>query len=424
MTRAASAIAVTLLLAACTRSGTGVELTVDAAGLTLDSLVIVASYDGTAVTRTVATAPGVPLTLVARLPDRATTVTFDVTAFAGSTPLAHVTSDPIAVPAHQIVPASVSFGSGGGVDAGDVDADVTLDLATVGAQWTLERGTPPPGPGAIRGIWASSGTDAYAASTNTGNVNLFHSTDHGVHWTSQQAAGMPVDLNGVGGTTASDVILIGDGATILRGANITWTKETPPVPSNTRLLGIWAIAPGNIYIAGSGNVILHGGAAGSGWIVQTTVGVTELRSVWGVAGNIWAVGSAGTILHSTGTSWALQTSGTGAELRAVFGTSATDVWVVGDGVVLHSTNGTTWAPAAEGVPAGVSLRALGGRPAGPVWAAGTGFTILRRDVSTWVVETTGLPVDDPAADRLNALYAPSLADVFAGGDGQILLHRP
>jgi hypothetical protein len=410
-----------LLCAACTHPGTGVQLTIDASGLALDSLVIVASYDNTAVTRTVEVKPDVPLTLIARLPDHATSVIFNVTAMSGTTPLAHVMSPAIEVPAHQIVPATVAFTT---MMPGEYDMSVTLDLATAGAQWTLQRGTPPPGPGAIRGIWASSGTDVYAASTNTAGANLFHSTDHGAHWTAQQAAGMAIDLNGVGGTTASDVILVGDNALILRGANITWTKENAPVPAATRLLGIWAIAPGDIYIAGSGNVILHGGAASAGWITQTVVGTTELRSVWGVPGNIWAVGSGGTILHSTGTSWAAQTSGTGAELRAVFGTSATDVWVVGDGVVLHSINATTWAPAAEGVPTDVSLRALGGRPSGPVWAAGTGFTILRRDTAAWVVETTGLPVDDPAGDRLNALYAPSLADVFAGGDGQILLHRP
>src|SRR6185436_6177105 len=96
------------------------------------------------------------------------------------------------------------------------------DLATTGAEWTLQRGAPPPGPGAIRGLWASSGSDVYAASTNYGGVNLFHSTDHGVHWSTQLAAGLAVDLNGISGTTASDVLLVGDNALILRGANTSW----------------------------------------------------------------------------------------------------------------------------------------------------------------------------------------------------------
>ena len=171
---------------------------------------------------------------------------------------------------------------------------------------------------------------------------------------------------------------------------------------------------------------MHSGAGG-GWVTQTVVGTTELRGLWGVAGHLWAIGSAGTILKSTGNgSWSAETSGTPNELRAIFGTGATDVWVVGDGVVLHSDGGGSWAAASDGVPTDVSLRALGGRPGGPVWAVGSAWTVLRRDIgaSVWVAEPTGVPVDDPAGDTLEALFATSLADVFAGGAGQTLLHRP
>jgi hypothetical protein len=130
-------------------------------------------------------------------------------------------------------------------------------------------------------------------------------------------------------------------------------------------------------------------------------------------------------LKSTGNgNWAAETSGTPNELRAIFGTSATDVWVVGDGVVLHSDGSGTWTAAADGVPADVNLRAIGGRPGGPVWAVGNAWTIVRRDTSAWVVEPTGLTVDDLAGDTLQAIYAPSAAEVFAGGAGQTILHRP
>ena len=172
----------------------------------------------------------------------------------------------------------------------------------------------------------------------------------------------------------------------------------------------------------AGNTVMHNG--GSGWVTQTVVGTTELRGVWGVAGHIWAVGSGGTILKSTGNgNWAAETSGTPNELRAIFGTSATDVWVVGDGVVLHF-DGNSWSPAGDGVPASVNLRAVGGLPGGPVWAVGNAWTIVRRDTSAWVVEPTGLTVDDLAGDTLQAIYAPSAAEVFAGGAGQTILHRP
>ena len=73
------------LVAGCTQSGTGVELLIDAGGLTLDRLQIVASYDGHDVTHTVDVAATSALDVIAQLPDRSTTVTFDVTALpAGS----------------------------------------------------------------------------------------------------------------------------------------------------------------------------------------------------------------------------------------------------------------------------------------------------------------------------------------------------
>ena len=417
------ALAITLALAAhagCTQSGTGVELLIDAGGLTLDRLQIVANYDGNQVTHTVDVASTSSLDLIAQLPDRSTSVTFQVTAYdAGTEVGSGSTLSPIAVTAHQIAQAMITLTAGGGADL----TTAPLDLAGTGALWSHQQGALPPSAGAIRGMWASSGTDVYAVGTATGGANTFHSSNHGMQWAGQIAGGAG-DLNAVGGTSSSDVYLVGDNATILHGSGTSWTLQTSPAPATTRLLGFWAIAPMDLYIAGGGNTVMHSGAGG-GWVTQTAVGTTELRGVWGVAGHIWVVGSGGTILKSTGAgTWTPETSGTPNELRAVFGTSATDVWVVGDGVVLHSDGGGTWTVDAAGVPTDVNLRAIGGRPGGPVWAVGNAWTIVRRDTSAWVVEPTGLSVDDPAGDVLQAIFAPSVAEVFAGGAGQTILHRP
>ncbi|MGZ3430163.1 MAG: WD40/YVTN/BNR-like repeat-containing protein, partial [Polyangia bacterium] len=367
------------LLAGCTQSGTGVELLIDAGGLTLDQLRIIASYDGHDVTHTVDVASTSALDVIAQLPDRSTTVTFDVTALLSGNIVGHGASDPIAVTAHHLAQTMISLVAGSSADL----AMPPIDLAGTGALWSHQQGALPPSAGAIRGLWAASGTDVYAVGTATAGANAFHSTNHGMQWTPQLAGGGG-DLNAVGGTSSTDVYLVGDNATILHGSGTSWTAQSSPAAANTRLLAFFAIAPMDLYIAGGGNTIMHSGAGG-GWVTQTVVGTTELRGVWGVPGHIWAVGSGGTILKSTGTTWSPETSGTPNELRAVFGTSATDVWVVGDGVVLHSDGGGTWTAAADGVPADVNLRALGGRPGGPVWAVGNAWTIVRRDTSAWVV---------------------------------------
>lgn len=417
MTRALTLAA--LALAGCTQSGTGVELLIDAGSLSIDRLQIAASYDAHVVTHDVGVVSASTLDLVAELPDESTTVTFDVTAFAAGQAVAHGASDPIAVTPHHLAQASITLAAGSGGDG----FSGPPDLVDGGALWSRQRGALPPSAGAIRGLWASSGTDVYAVGTATAGGNVFHSADHGATWTPQLAGGA-VDLDAVGGTSSSDVYLVGDNATILHGSGTSWTAQSNPAGAATRLLAIWAIAAGDLYVAGANNTIMHSSSGGS-WVTQTVVGTTELRGVWGVAGHIWAVGSGGTILKSTGNAtWTAETSGTPNELRAIFGTSATDVWVVGDGVVLHSDGSGAWTAAADGVPANVSLRAIGGRPGGPVWAAGNAWTIVRRDGAAWVVEPTGLPVDDPAGDVLQAIFAPSLADVFAGGAGQTILHRP
>jgi len=414
------ALVLLLALGGCTQSGTGVELFIDAGSLTIDRLQIAATYDAHTVTHSVDIVGSATLDVIAQLPDESTTVSFEVIGFAAGQEVGRGMSTAVDVTPHHLAQASVTLMGAGGSDG----FTGPPDLADGGVLWSHQQGALPPSTGTIRGLWASSGTDVYAVGTATAGTNVFHSNNHGATWSSQLAGGT-IDLNAVGGTSSSDVYLVGDNATILHGSGTTWTPQTNPA-GTVRLLAVWAISAGDIYIAGAGNTIMHSGGSGS-WVTQTAVGTTELRGIWGIAGHIWAVGSGGTILKSTGSAtWTPETSGTPAELRAIFGTSATDVWVVGDGVVLHSDGGGTWTAAADGVPTDVNLRAIGGRPGGPVWAVGNAWTIVRRDTGSaaWVVEPTGLPIDDPAGDVLQAIYAPSLADVFAGGAGQTILHRP
>ena len=403
-------------LAGCTQQGTGVELFIDAGGLAPDRLTIAATYDGRTVTHTVDVVATSSLDVIAQLPDESTTVTFDVAGFAGGQEVGRGMSQPIAVTAHRLAQAMITLVGGGGGD-GSMGPP---DLADGGALWTHQHGALPPSAGTIRGLWGPSGGEVYAVGPVTAGSNVFRTTDHGATWTPQLAGGM-VDLNAVGGTSPTDVYLVGDGATILHGSGTTWTAQTNPALANTRLLAIWAIGS-TLYVAGSGNTILRN--SGSGWVSEAiSAGTTELRGIWGVSGHLWAVGSGGAIVKSTGGQWTADTSGTTNELRGIFGTSATDVWVVGDGVVLHF-DGNSWSPAGDGVPASVNLRAVGGLPGGPVWAVGNAWTVVRRDANAWVVEPTGLVVDDLAGDALQAIWAASLADVYAGGAGETILHRP
>ncbi len=410
-----------IALAGCTQQGTGVELLIDAGGLTLDRLDIAATYDSRTVTHTVDVVATSSLDVIAQLPDESTTVVFEVAAFSAGQEVGHGASMAIDVKPHHLSQAMISLVPGGGDGSVGDGFGGPSDLVDAGVLWTHQQGALPPSAGAIRGIWGSSGGDVYAVGPATAGTNVFHTSNHGATWTPQLAGGT-IDLNAVGGTSPTDVYLVGDNATILHGSGTTWNTQTNPALTNTRLLAFWAVGPGDLYVVGGNNTVLHN--PGSGWVDQTTVSTTELRGVWGVTGHIWAVGSAGTILKSTGNGqWTADTSNTTNELRGIYGISATDVWVVGDGVVLHY-DGNAWSPAAQGVPGNVNLRAVGGLPGGPVWAVGNAWTIVRRDPGAWVVEATGLPVDDLAGDTLQAIWGATSSDIYAGGAGQVILHRP
>jgi hypothetical protein len=410
------AIVALIALGACSQNGTGVELTVEPNGIVLDELSIVAEYDGRQVPADVHPPGNQALVMIAQLPDESTTVTFDVTARDAGQIVGHGVSDPIAVTPHHLSTAVVMLAPSSGDGGTNVDGGGDSGVSIV---WNQVNGVTPPAGPTITSIWGSSGGDVYATTSST-TANLLHSTDHGATWPGQ-LAGSAVALNGVGGSSPTDVYLAGDNATLLKGAGTSWTLQTlPGVPSTTRLIGVFAIAPGDVYVTGSDNVILHL-VAGS-WIWQTPMGTTVLTSVWGISGNIWAVGSGGVILHSTGNgSWTPDTSNTVANLTAVFGTGPTDVWAAGSGVVMHSSGNGSWSAASDGVPGGVTVAGLGGVPSGPIWGVGSSWTILQRGPTMWMVEPSGITVDSPSSDLLTSVFAASATEVFAGGAGLVIL---
>jgi hypothetical protein len=418
------AMALALLVAGCTQPGTAVLLTVDGSLMTQpDLLSIVASYGTRVVPRTIALDTGLPTTIVAELPDQDLTVSFDVAAKQGLAILAHASTPDLAVQARHVTSYTLTLSDTPG---GDGDGGTGGDGMVVTTSWTAKQGGEPLAAGTVTGLWGASGSDVYATSTLAGATNLLRSTDHGAHWQPQLAGGL-VDLHGVHGSSSSEVLLVGNNATILRGAGSSWTAETATaVGSTTKLFGVFAVGNGNEYACGGSNAILKNANKG-GWISQNIVGTTEFHSVWGVPGNVWAVGSGGTIRHSAEDNmWPLETSNTGLNLNSVWGTSATDIWAVGDGVVLHSTGNGIWTPQTmNGIPDGTSLSAVTAAPGGTLFVAGTGWSIFRLGSNNiFVQEPTDLTVVDPVADRLFALFAPSTVEAFAGGAGRTLLHRP
>src|SRR5271166_4690549 len=107
------------------------------------------------------------------------------------------------------------------------------------------------------------------------------------------------------------------------------------------LHGLWARNAAQIWVVGDAGNILHSTDGGEHWQQQKSGTEAELISIYGSDSQLWIVGAAGTILHSTddGEHWQLQTSGITLQLSSVCA-SASQLWIVGDkGIVLHSADG-------------------------------------------------------------------------------------
>ena len=85
-------------------------------------------------------------------------------------------------------------------------------------------------------------------------------------------------------------------------------------------------------------MVLHytGGAT---WSVMGSGTTESLQGIWGSgAGDVYAVGYKGTVIHHAGTGlgWTTQASVTAETLRDVWGSGPTDVFAVGDdGTIIH-----------------------------------------------------------------------------------------
>jgi hypothetical protein len=203
-------------------------------------------------------------------------------------------------------------------------------------------------------IWGTSPLDVFAAgsddATTRGDGLLAHY--NGVTWSHQGNSGFHEGFFfDISGTSPADVYAVGMDPPasdtpselyvnqwgIAHYDGVSWSKSfmtsniPPSDPGNYSLSGVWSVAPNNVFAVGSAGHILH--FNGSEWSQMTSSTTQDLEDVWGNAGtNVYTVGNAG-IMHFDGTNWSVINSTGG---RAVWG-AGNDVFVVryDGGAVLH-----------------------------------------------------------------------------------------
>ena len=69
-----------------------------------------------------------------------------------------------------------------------------------------------------------------------------------------ESSGVGVHLRGVWGSSADDVLAVGDGGTVLRRAAGSWSSES--AAASGQLNGVWGTAKDNVYVVGEDGVLL------------------------------------------------------------------------------------------------------------------------------------------------------------------------
>jgi hypothetical protein len=245
----------------------------------------------------------------------------------------------------------------------------------------------------------------------TGNFSDFRAVDPGpgeepFNWT-PQSSGTTNILFGVGGTSPNNVFAVGDAGTIRHYDGEGWSAQSSGTPY--RLYSVW----NGVYAVGEGTTILRY-FTGEGWETEMTGTPGALTSVWGIsAGNAFAVGTGGIILHNDGEGWSTQTSGTTNQLNGVWGSGPADVFAVGLGGKILHYNGNTWTVQTIGA---LNFRAVWGSSGDDVFAVGDGGTILHYDGESWTTQVSG------TTNSLEGVWGTDAENVFAVGAGGTILH--
>jgi hypothetical protein len=281
-----------------------------------------------------------------------------------------------------------------------------------------DLGASPPDTDTIQGIWGSSSSNVFIVG-NSGTILRYNGTD----WAAQ-SSGITRSFKGVWGSGANyaggdRVYAVGERRNVRRYDGTSWTSiDSSTSSTSATLYGVWGTGASNVFVVGSSGTIRRW--TGS-WSTMTSGTTQELRGIWGSGGN-WAGGdrvytvglrgsSAATIRRYDGTSWASVTTGAPrVDLYGVWGTAWNNVFAVGANGTILRYNGTSWSTMS--VPSGFSSTLYGvwGSSANDVFAVGADGTILHYNgTGGWSEMVSG------CIEHLYGAWGSGASDVYAVG---------
>jgi hypothetical protein len=293
--------------------------------------------------------------------------------------------------------------------------------------------------------WHWDGTSWTVVGTQAGIFTLF---DHG-----------PQSLNATFGIDANNVWAVGTSGQVLQNTGSGW-HQVGPQEFTARWNGIWGSSASDIWIVGDGARVRHwDGTALQTILTPSSIAGENLLAVYGFAvsglpsSDVYAVGDAGSIIHYNGTAWSEPANPTDCRLNAIWGSGPTDIWAVGACSEIAHFTGGAWsidpfsgpelfaiAPGSDGIPVAVGAGGaiyrrntdgwllqnsntdanlfglISDGPLGHMFAVGARGTILRYTSSAWV------PVSSGVSSDIRGAWMASAANIFAVGVGAFIAH--
>jgi hypothetical protein len=199
-------------------------------------------------------------------------------------------------------------------------------------------------------VYGSSDDDIYAAGGSPEAGILMHFD--GQDW-EQVSFGMEVPLlNWIHGHGDSDLVVVGNGGTVVRRKGADWSLE--PTPTEQNLWGVWGASPDDLWAVG-GEGREEGQATilrydGSAW-QQLAVPPLERPQVWAFfkvwgtsADNVYIVGQRGAVLRWDGQELTELHVGAAEDLISIWGTGPDRIVAVGgrNNGIVSRYDGTEW----------------------------------------------------------------------------------
>jgi hypothetical protein len=267
----------------------------------------------------------------------------------------------------------------------------------------------------LNGLWGSSASDLYAVGAGGA---ILHSRGDG-QW-SAQSSGTTMTLSAVWGSSAQDLYVVGAQTVLRSTGDGQWHSETAP---GNAYEAVWGSGAGDVYIAGILG-IAHSTGDGS-WVAQSPSQLA--RGYFGLGGrsasDVWAVGGDGqtTVGQLIGGAerfngnWSWTALGSTENMKSIVFTAA-GTFIVGNG-------GQIWCDGGGGFVQQPSndlndLNSVWADSTGTLFAVGgSGSVVTSSGDGNWTGEAT------PSALPLNAVWGASTVDVYAVGYAGEILHR-